>query len=50
MSIKNLSLILVEDNSSDENWIWWNISRTSLDITQNSRQDLDWDEDIICSI
>ena len=41
---KNFKFNIVEDNSSDENWMWWKLAyEHSLDITKNFRQDLDWD-------
>ena len=42
---KKFKFNIVEDNSSDENWMWWKLAyEHSLDITKNFRQDLDWDE------
>jgi len=41
---KKFKFNIVEDNSSDENWMWWKLAyEHSLDITKNFRQDLDWD-------
>ena len=42
---KKFNFNIVEDNTSDENWMWWKLAyEHSLDITKNFRQDLDWDE------
>ena len=41
---KKFKFNIVEDNSSDENWMWWKLAyEHSLDITKKFRQDLDWD-------
>ena len=45
MSIKNLMFNIIEDNTSDENWMMWKMAHEhSLEITKNFRKDLTWDE------
>ena len=42
---KKFKFNIIEDNTSDENWMMWKMAHEhSLEITKNFRKDLDWDE------